>query len=331
MGPRLYAAAVAELRIAVLGGVPAPLGGGGLERQAAETVSALRRAGHDAFRVGATDERRPFDLLHAFSAEADVCHVLSHWRHNPAPLVVSPVLVVPPGRERRELLAARIPSRSFAPHARAQVLRRADLVVAQTEHESGLLRRLGAREVALVPNGVTEVEPGPADPPFEPGSYALLVGTVGERKRQADALRALARRPTVVVGGFEGTPQEEERFRVLVHGTGAAWLGEVHDVPKVRGLMRDARALVHLSTAEGQALSIMEALRVGTPVIATPLPANRELAVRHPGHVHLLEDADGLGSLFDRIARPAGAPPQVPTWDDVAAELVTHYEALVRA
>jgi len=322
---------VAELRIAVLGGVPAPLGGGGLERQVSETVAALRRLGHDAFRVGATDERRPFDVLHVFSAEADVCHVLSHWRHNPAPLVVSPVLVVPPGRERRELLVARIPSRSFAPHARAQVLRRADLVVAQTEHEAGLLRRLGADRVVLVPNGVTEVEPAPSDPPFAAGSYALLVGTVGERKRQADAVRALGRRPTVVVGGFEGTSQEEERFRDLVEGTGAAWLGEVHDVPRVRGLMRDARALVHLSAAEGQALSIMEALRVGTPVIATPLPANRELAARHPGHVHLLDDPDGLGALFDRVARPSGAAPTVPTWDDVAAQLVAQYEALVRA
>lgn len=313
-----------------MGGIPAPLGGGGLERQISETLDALRRAGHDAFRVAATPERRGFDVLHAFSAEADVCHVLSHWRHNRVPLVVSPVLVVPPGRERRERLAARVPSRSFAPRARALILRTADLVVAQTEHEAGLLRALRAPNVVVVPNGVAEVEPSPTGAsPFSPGSYALMVGTIGARKRQAETLRALAPRPTVLLGGFEGPDEERTRFEAVVRESGAVWLGEIDDVAAIRATMRDARALVHLSAAEGQSLAIMESLRVGTPVLATPLPANQELAICHPGHVHLVQGPGELGAVFDGLEPPGGPAPTVPTWDTVARHLVEQYQRLL--
>ena len=65
------------LRIAVVGGVPASLGGGGLEVQVRETVAALQRAGHEVFSVAGEPQPRPFDVLHAFSAEPDVCQWLS--------------------------------------------------------------------------------------------------------------------------------------------------------------------------------------------------------------------------------------------------------------
>jgi glycosyltransferase involved in cell wall biosynthesis len=323
-----------SLRIAVIGGVPPSLGGGGLEVQLRETAAALAGRGHEVFHVAQERAARPFDLLHAFGAEPDVCHQLVHWRRNPAPLVVSPVLVVPPGTERRERLAARVPLLSYGPHARARLLRRATLVVAQTAHEAALVRALGARDVALVPNGVAPVAPtaAPGGTPAA-GSYALLLGTVSARKRQADAVRALAGIPTVVAGGFQGTRAERTAFDAALRDAGASavWLGEVHDPGSVRALLAGARALVHLSRAEGQALALLEALSVGTPVVVSRLPANEELAAAHPDHVRLVEGARDLAAAFAALPPPSAPAPRIPTWDEVAARLDGQYARIVAA
>lgn len=319
------------LRIAVLGGIPPSLGGGGLEVQLRETAAALARRGHDVFHVAQVLDARPFDLLHAFGAEPDVCHQLTHWRRSPAPLVVSPVLVIAPGRERREQLAARVPVGTFGPHARLLLLRRASLVVAQSAHEQAFLEQAGAASTALVPNGVTPVAAG--DPPAgtpAAGTYALLLGSVSARKRQREVVAALAGHPTVVAGGFDGGEGDRQAFTTAVDAAGSAtWLGEVGPASAVRALLQGARALVHLSQAEGQALSILEALSVGTPVIASRLPANVELAAAYPQHVRLVDGAEEVAAAFASLpARPA-SPPAIPTWDDVAAQLEQHYAPLV--
>jgi glycosyltransferase involved in cell wall biosynthesis len=318
----------AALRVALVGGVPPTLGGGGLETQLEQTMAALQRRGIEAFHAGREAAPRPFDVLHAIGAEPDVCQWLAHWRRNPAPLVVSPVLVVPPGRERLELAVARVPLRSFGPHARAQVLRRSDLAIAQTQHESGLLRRLGARRVTVIPNGVAPAPTAPAPDGTPATPYVLLLGTVNARKRQAQTVAALPGVDIVVAGGFDGTPQERAAFEQAVAASRTTWLGEVADPGAVRALLRGARALIHLSSAEGQSLAVLEALSEGTPVIVSPLPANRELRERYPEHVVLAEGPDAVPAALAALSGAAPAKPAVPTWDDVAAELDVAYRGV---
>jgi glycosyltransferase involved in cell wall biosynthesis len=321
---------VRALRIAIVGGVPPSLGGGGLEVQLSETMAALARAGHEVFHVGREPSPRPFDVLHAIGAEPDICHWLTHWRRNPAPLVVSPVLVVPVGGERRERIASRLPLASFGPRMRRDLLARADVVVALTEHEAGMVRDLGARTVVTIPNGVTPVEPGTA-PPGTPaaGTYALLLGSVSARKRQGETAVAFRGVPTVIAGGFDGAGDERTAFERTVAETGAVWLGEVGEPATVRALLRDARALVHLSRAEGQSLALLEALRVGTPIIVSRLPANLELAERHPAHVRVVDAPAEAAAAFAALGDRPDVAPQIPTWDDVAADLEGVYARLV--
>ena len=215
---------------------------------------------------------------------------------------------------------------------RVALLHRSTVVVALTSSEAALVRNFAGRghapRVEIVSNGV---DPVPAAPPPDglPERYAVLLGTVSVRKRQAETVAALAGSQVapVVVGGFDGTAAERASFERAVAAAGGRWLGELHDPATVRALLRGAEALVHLSGAEGQSLAVLEALAEGTPVIASPLPANLELAALHPGWVRLVEThAEVRGAL---TGRPAGARPRVPSWDDVAASLDAIYRSVV--
>ena len=58
----------AHLRIGVMGGVPAALGGAGLEVQMRHTMAALRDLGHDVIDLSSAGPDAQFDLVHAFGA-----------------------------------------------------------------------------------------------------------------------------------------------------------------------------------------------------------------------------------------------------------------------
>ena len=322
--------------IAFAGGIPPSLGGGGLELQMEHTAGALGRAGYDVFHVAREDAPREFDVLHAFGTEPDVWHLLRHWRRSPAPLVVSPVLVVPPDAEGKLRRVSRVPVPDLAPRMRVDVLRRAAAVIALTEHERDLLTRLAGSDgppVEVIGNGV-DPDPGGSPAPVDvPERYVLLLGTVSARKRQRATVEALGRAgvSVVIAGGFEGDAGERRDWEVTVEAAGARWLGEVTSPGQVRALLRGATALVHLSEAEGQSLALLEALAEGTPVIASPLPANRELAERHPRHVRLADGPDAVAPAVTALGGERLEPAPVPTWDDVAARLAEVYERVLGA
>lgn len=329
--------AAPRLKIALLGGVPASLGGGGLEVQVARTRAALVGRGHDVFRVEECPSARPFDVLHAFGAGPGIAAMLEHWRRCPAPLVVSPILVVAPGwLERRHLLASRLPLPAFGPRATRWVLRRADAIIALTDHERRFLRRfVGADAVTpvVVPNGAAGPEArqdAPAVLPDLPEGYVLLLGTVSARKRQADVIGTLGPEgiPVVVAGGFDGTEAERAAWERAVASAGARWLGEVRDPHAVAAIIRGARALVQLSAAEGQSLAVLEALEAGTPALLSRLPGQVELASRYPQHVRIVDRVADLPEAVASLREPL-EPARVPTWDDVAAALETVYMRLV--
>jgi glycosyltransferase involved in cell wall biosynthesis len=318
----------------MLGGVPTTLGGGGLEIQMRQTRAALAARGHEIFHVAEEPTNRAFDVLHAFSSEPDVWFVLGHWRRNPAPLVVSPVCVVPPGRvELRQVIASRVPLPAFAPRMRVAILRRADAVVALTEKERALVRALSGRRhrIEVIGNGVERAE-GDHPPPHLalPDSYVVLLGTVSTRKRQLETVATLggAGIRTVVVGGFHGSSRDRSRFADVVERLGAQWMGEVSDPAAVRAVLRGARALVHPSTAEAQSLAVLEAMAVGTPVVVNPLPSHKELDVRYPGYVRFARSNEEIIIALRDLKRPE-RPAPIPTWDDVAKRLERVYRSVV--
>ena len=172
-------------------------------------------------------------------------------------------------------------------------VRRARRVIAvseRTKRDLLELYRVPEEKVAVIPHGV--------DPAFTPGSdgrersYLLFVGAIQARKdplAAADAAAAVGL-PLVVVG-----PEKEPKLARELERRGADLRGYV-ETPALAELYRGAAALVLPSRYEGFGLPVLEAMASGTPVVAAPDPALKEVA----GDAALYA---GRGELADAVRR----------------------------
>jgi glycosyltransferase involved in cell wall biosynthesis len=324
-------------RVAILGGVPGALGGGGLEIQIERTSAALRDRGLDVRHVCDAPPHWAFDVLHVFGHTADVGHYLHHWRRRPAHLVASPVVVVPERRERRLKIATRLPIPAFEPRVLRALATRADRLLALTRWEASLLTAIGGDRTApieIVGNGVDRrpvADRAELERRLEttlPDRYAIVVGAVSARKRQRQIAAALTGVvPLMVIGGWDGPAAERDRFAATIAATGGAWLGEIGERELVDGLIAGATALVHLSDAEGQSLAVLEALALGTHCVLSDIPQQRELAARWPDLVTIVGGEAAIAGALARDADVTGRA-DVPGWDDVAGQLAGLYDRL---
>jgi glycosyltransferase involved in cell wall biosynthesis len=156
-----------------------------------------------------------------------------------------------------------------------RIVRGADRVIAVSEFtasELGSLLGVPRAKIAVVPNGVGA--PFFPDGEAADGDYVLAVASAEPRKnleRLSQGVHALG------PGGPELRlvgPQGWGRVRLDER---AARLGVVTDEELAR-LYRGARCLAYVPLYEGFGLPVLEAMASGTPVVASDIPALRELA-----------------------------------------------------
>ncbi|HYI38450.1 MAG TPA: glycosyltransferase [Thermoleophilaceae bacterium] len=179
------------------------------------------------------------------------------------------------------------------------VARRCDVVAAVSEAEATLARGLGAPRVEVVPNGIpgldAPVQPAPARP--EPRVVAL--GRIGPARRPEASARILAAvagnaevRWIGAAGGDEDAPLRAAGIPVT------GWL----DHRAALDELGRATVLLHYSERDGASLAVLEAVARDVLVIASDIPANRELL----GPRQVFADEAGAAAAIQAALRDPG-------------------------
>jgi glycosyltransferase involved in cell wall biosynthesis len=235
--------------------------------------------------------------------------------------------------------------------------RRADILLTGTEAAANELTahtKLPADRLRVVPYGVDHPHPEP-DPEelldvlhrynLVDTRYVLWVGSLEPRKGVGPLVAAMARlvardKSTVLVlAGYTGWQHEK-----LISADDRAVLGsrlrEVGRVrqPELESLYAGATVFAFPSLHEGFGLPVLEAMSAGVPVVASDIPALREVSgdaavLVPPGDSEAW--AEALGSVLDSPARQAelaGAGRRRATnfsWTRTAEATVAIYEELI--
>jgi glycosyltransferase involved in cell wall biosynthesis len=274
----------------------------------------------------------------------------------PVDIVHSLDLVAPPSRRPvvvtiHDLVAVELPdlhpkrARRLL-ERRLSALDRAAAIITVSESTAAALAARGIERarIHVTLNGRSPLAE-PVTPPVPPGPFILTVGTLEPRKGHELLLEAFARAGAdgvrlVFAGPVAGRLAEvrsaaarlgiEDRLVVL---------GRVDD-STLAGLYRDATLLAMPSLAEGFGLPVLEAMSAGLPVVASALPATKEVAgeaatLVPPGDVDALRRAiekmladESLRAQLSRAGRQRAAS---FTWEETAAATVRVYEVALAA
>jgi glycosyltransferase involved in cell wall biosynthesis len=183
--------------------------------------------------------------------------------------------------ETRRALAAQLDKTL----ARAQLVLTDSVTVQRELTASGLRTARASRAIPLGPGHLSATTEA-AFPAEVPHRFALHVGTFEPRKNLPMLLRAWEELHTrshvmlpLVLCGAPGWKNEDLR-PILNHGEHARWLinlGYVSD--GVLGQLYGRAVMVCCpSLYEGFGLPVLEAMRAGTPVLASDIPVHREVA-----------------------------------------------------
>ena len=172
--------------------------------------------------------------------------------------------------------------------------------------------------------------------PFETSSPILLsAGRLDRYKRVDLVVKAMHRVGDAAVLVVLGVGPEESRLRELVEAEGLGGsvrlLGGVSD-EDLRRWQRTAGVVISLSTRESFGLALAEGITAGAGIVASDIPAHREMAAALKASPVFVPDSatpETVGAALVRALRAGrpGPPKETPrAWSDVARDTIEVYE-----
>lgn len=241
--------------------------------------------------------------------------------------------------------------------------RRSKIVLSVSEFSGREIQRLlglTAERIRIIPHGVAL--PGAVDGPAEADAtgkpvvragfagrrpLVLFAGSIFNRRRVPDMIRAFARAAIVVPGARLEIVGENRTFphqdlTAICAGLGIAdrvGLRAFVSDEELTGLYGQARVFAFLSEYEGFGLTPLEALSCGIPVVVADTPVAREVC--GPGARYVRTgDIDGIAAAFAELltddaahARALEAAPVVLarySWPDAARATIGALESAAR-
>lgn len=189
-------------------------------------------------------------------------------------------------------------------------MRRADRVVAQTNHQHDVLEDVFGIDATVVPNGYTLPEESELVPAAD-RDHVLWVGSLDPDQKRPEKLLELADRlPQIPFRAVGWTGNEAYREDLIDRMSALPNLTFEGFVPpdEIDRHYRDAVALVNTSAYEGFPNTFLEAWRYGVPVVSLEAVLDgvleRESAGVHAGSMDELEQTvETLWNSRDRTAR----------------------------
>jgi glycosyltransferase involved in cell wall biosynthesis len=219
------------------------------------------------------------------------------------------------------------------------LLNRADIVATISRTTEALMAKytLTKRPVRIVGNAP---QPGqtPRDPEAGADKSLLYMGSFMPYKNVETMIRGMSGLPDYSLHLLSRiTPQRKAELEALVpDGANVVFHNGVTDAEYDELLLR-ATALISLSRAEGYGLPLVEAMALGTPVIASDIPIFREVggdAVSYvrpesPAEFAAAVTALGEDTLWQERSRTSVERAAQFNWDESARQLLAAAEEVV--
>jgi glycosyltransferase involved in cell wall biosynthesis len=288
---------------------------------APELWSYLARHGHD------------YDLVHAHSYHAlpALAAALARCR----PLVFTPHYHGTGHSPIRRLL--HVPYQALG----ARIFGQAQAVICVSEAEAALVRRRFPRvrdRITVIPNGVDVAGLRAAAPYPKDRTVILSAGRLEDYKNVHQTIGALAHLDESYVLRIVGDGPARARLEDLAGRLGlrerVLFLGRVSD-GAVRRWFRTADVYVSMSEHEAFGITLLEALAAGSGVVASDIPAYREVAANAGSGTVTLTPLEATGATLAQAIRDAARArggahaAHVPSWDAVADRTLELYCAVL--
>jgi glycosyltransferase involved in cell wall biosynthesis len=230
-----------------------------------------------------------FGVLYAAVRRPDVLHIhaVGPWLMVPlAKILGLKVVVTHHGQDYlREKWNA--PAKAILRLGEKLGMRFADerIVISSALHE--LARDKYRCTASLIPNGVSEPAQLTAQGLLEkyalaPRRYVIQVSRLVPEKRQLDLIKAfkaagLQGWKLVLVGGAQGAQRYADLVREQIADNDSIVSTGFLSPPEVQELLMHAGIFALPSSHEGLPIALLEAMKLGTPVLASDISANREM------------------------------------------------------